>query len=245
MQGAAIALDLLEMLGTQRIKILGKDLKFGEKIELQIFGKGTHFCGACGIEDDLKHAQQSRGEKSRLATPSVFNPFSCNSEELHYRGKNNKFFPVTMNNKPALFLASILPFLAGCTTEVGADGQPHSVMTPLGVAAVQAVTAAGIGAGTGALCRGVNPVATGAIAAGAGSVGSQAITAFIPKAGQNGGGSQQQAANGPLYRMTSDGSFVPAKIRYTQMPDGTYAPRYPEGVRLYRQLQNGSFVQVQ
>jgi hypothetical protein len=148
-----------------------------------------------------------------------------------------------MKNQTAVLLASLLPFIAGCTTEIGADGQPHSVMTPVGVAATQAVTAAAIGAGTGALCRGVNPVATGAISAGAGSIGSQAVTAFIPKAGSQ--GSQQQAPSGPLYRMTSDGSFVPAKIRYTQMSDGSYAPSYPQGVRLYRQLPNGSFVQVQ
>lgn len=131
-------------------------------------------------------------------------------------------------------------FASGCTTEIGPNGQPRSVVTPVGAAAIQAVTAAGIGAGTGALMHGVNPVAAGAISAGAGSVGSQAITAFIPKAGAQ--SSAQQSANPTLYVSTSDGSFVPAKVRYVQQPDGSYVPTYPSGRNLYRQLPNGSFV---
>ena len=66
--------------------------------------------------------------------------------------------------------ASVL-VLGACTTEMTPDGRQRSVMTPMGAAAVQAITAAGIGAGTGAMMRGVNPVAAGAISAGAGSVG--------------------------------------------------------------------------
>ncbi len=136
-------------------------------------------------------------------------------------------------------LAATTALLAACTTEVGPNGQPRSVMTPMGAAAVQAVTAAGIGAGTGALMHGVNPVAAGAISAGAGSVGSQAINAFIPKAGSQ--SSAQQSANPTLYVRTSDGSFVPAKVRYVQQPDGSYVPSYPSGRSLYRQLPNGAF----
>jgi hypothetical protein len=75
-------------------------------------------------------------------------------------------------------LAGVFGF-SGCATEIGPDGQPHSVITPVGAAALQTITAAGIGAGTGALLRGVNPVAAGAISAGAGSIGSQAIDAVI------------------------------------------------------------------
>jgi len=117
----------------------------------------------------------------------------------------------------------------------------------MGAAVVQGVTAAGIGAGTGALMRGVNPVAAGAIAAGAGSVGSQAINAFIPQAGK---GSSSSSGNPPsqsqqLYVRTSSGSFMPAKISYIQQPDGSYAPSYPRGQQLYRQLPNGSFAPVQ
>lgn len=137
-------------------------------------------------------------------------------------------------------------FSSGCTTQIGADGQPHQVMTPLGAAAVQAVTAAGIGAGTGALLKGVNPVAAGAISAGAGSVGSQAINAFIPKSsGQQGGPApvpQQAQGNTQLYTRSGN-SFVPAKISYVQQMDGSYAP-VSSGGKLYRQMPNGAFIQV-
>ena len=68
------------------------------------------------------------------------------------------------NSTLTLSLATIVSlFAGGCTTEVGPNGQPRSVMTPLGAAAVQGVTAAAIGAGTGALMRGVNPVAGGTV----------------------------------------------------------------------------------
>lgn len=75
---------------------------------------------------------------------------------------------------------ALLP-LAACTTEVAPNGQSRQVMTPTGAAVVQGLSAAAIGAGTGAMMKGVNPVAAGAISAGAGSVGSQAINALIPK----------------------------------------------------------------
>ena len=118
-------------------------------------------------------------------------------------------------------------------------------MTPMGAAALQAVTAAGIGAGTGTLMRGVNPVAAGAISAGAGSVGSQAINAFIPKSsgGSSAQGNQQQTTQ-TLYTRTSDGGFTPAKISYLQQVDGSYAPSYPRGKQLFRQLPNGTFAPV-
>jgi len=143
-------------------------------------------------------------------------------------------------------LASTL-FFSGCTTEIGPNGQPHQVMTPLGAAAVQGVTAAAIGAGTGALMRGVNPVAAGAISAGAGSVGSQAINAFIPKSsGQQGVAApfpqQQSEANVQLYTRSGN-SFVPAKIRYVQQMDGSYAP-VSSGGKLYRQMPNGAFIPI-
>ena len=150
--------------------------------------------------------------------------------------------------KPSLFsLATITALIAsGCTTQIGADGQPHQVMTPFGAAAVQAVTAAGIGAGTGALLKGVNPVAAGAISAGAGSVGSQAINAFIPKSsGQQGGSApvpQQAQGNTQLYTRSGN-SFVPAKISYVQQMDGSYAP-VSSGGKLYRQMPNGAFIPV-
>lgn len=133
--------------------------------------------------------------------------------------------------------------LAACTTEIGPNGQPRQVMTPFGAAALQAVTAAGIGAGTGAMMRGVNPVAAGAISAGAGSVGSQAINAFIPKSSGQGGGYQQQPAAQQLYVRSGDG-FAPAKISYVQQSDGSYVPSYPRGRQLFRQLPNGSFAPV-
>jgi len=148
-----------------------------------------------------------------------------------------------MKTSSLLTLVSTTTLLAACTTEVGPNGQPRQVMTPFGAAAVQAVTAAGIGAGTGALMRGVNPVAAGAISAGAGSVGSQAINAFIPKASSQGGGYQSQPTNQQLYVRSGD-SFVPAKISYAQQPDGSYVPSYPRGKQLFRQLPNGSFAPV-
>lgn len=145
-----------------------------------------------------------------------------------------------------LALATTL-FVSGCTTEIGPNGQPHQVMTPLGAAAVQGVTAAAIGAGTGALMRGVNPVAAGAISAGAGSVGSQAINAFIPKSsGQQGVAApfpqQQPQANVQLYTRSGN-SFVPAKIRYVQQMDGSYAP-VCSGGKLFRQMPNGAFIPI-
>lgn len=142
-------------------------------------------------------------------------------------------------------LVSVSALLAACTTEIGPNGQPRKVMTPMGAAAVQAITAAGIGAGTGALMPNMNSVAAGAISAGAGSVGSQAIGALIPKASGNsgnGGGYQQQSANQQLYVRTSEGGFTPAKISYVQQPDGSYVPSYPRGRQLFRQLPNGTFV---
>lgn len=151
-----------------------------------------------------------------------------------------------MKTTSLLSLVSVASLLSACTTEIGPNGQPRSVMTPMGAAVVQGLTAAGIGAGTGALMRGVNPVAAGAIAAGAGSVGSQAINAFIPKS--SGGGSAQaapqQQTTQTLYVRTSDGGFTPAKISYLKQVDGSYAPSYPRGKQLFRQLPNGSFVQV-
>ena len=54
-----------------------------------------------------------------------------------------------MKNTAILSLFSSAILLSGCTTEMGPDGRPRSVMTPMGAAAVQAVSAAGIGAGTG------------------------------------------------------------------------------------------------
>lgn len=150
-----------------------------------------------------------------------------------------------MKTTSLLSLASIAALLSACTTEIGPNGQPRSVMTPMGAAALQAVTAAGIGAGTGALMPHMNSVAAGAISAGAGSVGSQAINAFIPKA--SGGGSAQapqQQTTQTLYVRTSDGGFTPAKISYVKQVDGSYVPSYPRGKQLFRQLPNGSFVQV-
>ena len=141
-------------------------------------------------------------------------------------------------------LFSLIPaaaLLSACTTEVGPNGQPRQVMTPTGAAVVQGLSAAAIGAGTGALMRGVNPVAAGAISAGAGSIGSQAINAFIPKS--SGSQSGQQQTNQQLFVRSGD-SFVPAKISYIQQPDGSYAPSYPRGKQLFRQLQNGSFAPV-
>ena len=141
---------------------------------------------------------------------------------------------------PSLLIVSMAVLITGCTTEVGPNGQQRSVMTPLGAAGLQAVTAAGIGAGTGALMRGVNPVAAGAMSAGAGSVGSQAINAFIPKS-SSGPQYSSQPQNQALYIRRGDGSFVPAQSRYTQQPDGSYAPSYSSGRTLYRQFPDGSF----
>jgi hypothetical protein len=148
-----------------------------------------------------------------------------------------------MKTTSLLSLASLAALLAGCTTEIGPNGQPRQVMTPMGAAVLQGVTAAGIGAGTGALMHGVNPVAAGAISAGAGSIGSQAINAFIPKSSGSGGGYQQQPSNQQLYVRSGD-SFVPAKINYVQQGDGSFVPSYPRGKTLFRQLPNGSFTPV-
>lgn len=148
-----------------------------------------------------------------------------------------------MKTSSLLSITSAAALLAGCTTEIGPNGQPRQVMTPFGAAAVQTVTAAGIGAGAGALMPHMNSVAAGAIAAGAGSVGSQAINAFIPKSSGQGGGYQSQPTNQQLYVRSGD-SFVPAKISYIQQPDGSYVRSYPRGKQLFRQLPNGSFAPV-
>jgi hypothetical protein len=147
-----------------------------------------------------------------------------------------------MKTSSLAVLISASALLAACTTEIGPDGQPRQVMTPTGAAALQAITAAGIGAGTGALMPGMNSVAAGAISAGAGSVGSQAINAFIPKSSGQ-GGYQQQPTNQQLYVRSGD-TFVPAKISYVQQPNGSYVPSYPRGRQLFRQLPNGSFAPV-
>ena len=77
-----------------------------------------------------------------------------------------------MKTSTLLTIAVTATMLSACTTEIGPNGQPRQVMTPMGAAAVQAITAAGIGAGTGALMPHMNSVAAGAISAGAGSVGN-------------------------------------------------------------------------
>lgn len=143
-------------------------------------------------------------------------------------------------------IATLAALLTGCATEIGPDGQPRKVMTPMGAAALQAVTAAGIGAGTGALMPHMNSVAAGAISAGAGSVGSQAINAFIPKSSGSGSApaSSGQQGSQTLYTRTSDGGFTPAKISYVQQMDGSYVPSYPRGKQLFRQLPNGAFAPV-
>ena len=144
-----------------------------------------------------------------------------------------KTFPLL----PAAIITAF--FVSGCTTEVGPNGQTRQVMTPTGAAVVQGLSAAAIGAGTGALMPGVNPVAAGAISAGAGSIGSQAINAFIPKSSGSGGGAPQQT-NQQLYVRSGD-SFIPAKTSYIQQPDGSYAPVSPRGKQLFRMMPNGSF----
>ena len=146
------------------------------------------------------------------------------------------------NVSPLSIISICVLFATGCTTEVGPNGQSRSVLTPLGAAAVQGLTAAAIGAGTGALLPGVNPVAAGAISAGAGSIGSQAISIFIPRSSGSSNGSQQQT-NQQLFVRSGDG-FMPAHISYMQQPDGSYVPSYPRGKQLFRQLPNGSFVPV-
>ncbi|MEI7962964.1 MAG: hypothetical protein WCI42_03960 [Verrucomicrobiota bacterium] len=151
----------------------------------------------------------------------------------------------TTSPRSFLSLASIAILVSGCTTEIGPNGQPRSVMTPMGAAAVQAVTAAGIGAGAGALMPNMNSVATGAISAGAGSVGSQAINALIPKSsGGSSAQAYQQQTNQTLYTRSSEGGFTPAKISYLKQVDGSYAPSYPRGKQLFRQLPNGAFSPV-
>jgi len=151
----------------------------------------------------------------------------------------------TISPLSLLSLASIALLVSGCTTEIGPNGQPRSVMTPMGAAAVQAVTAAGIGAGAGALMPNMNSVAAGAISAGAGSVGSQAINALIPKSsGGSSAQAYQQQSNQTLYTRSSEGGFTPAKISYLKQVDGSYAPSYPRGKQLFRQLPNGAFSPV-
>ena len=150
-----------------------------------------------------------------------------------------------MKTTSLIALASTAVLLSSCTTEIGPNGQPRSVMTPMGAAAVQAVTAAGIGAGAGALMPNMNSVAAGAISAGAGSVGSQAINAFIPKSsGGSSAQASQQQTNQTHYTRSSEGGFTPAKISYLKQVDGSYAPSYPRGRQLFRQLPNGAFSPV-
>jgi hypothetical protein len=156
-------------------------------------------------------------------------------------------------------LTVALLFVTGCTTVTGPNGQPQSVMNPMGAAVVQTLASTALGAGTGALMRGVNPVAIGAVSSGVGSIGSQVINSFIPQGGQQ--QPQQQSYNptpvtygvnqrqsvassggsASLYQRQYDGSFVPASVSYQQMSDGSYAPVSSSGKPLYRLLANGSF----
>jgi hypothetical protein len=146
-----------------------------------------------------------------------------------------------------LSISSLL--VAGCATEIGPDGRQRSVMTPMGAAVLQTATAAGIGAGTGAIMgKNANPVAVGAVSAGAGSIGSQAINTFVPKAGQQPQYQQQpvQQQQQPEYFFRNpDGRFVPATATYVQQPDGTYVPSYPPGRKIFQRLPNGAFAPVQ
>ena len=69
-QGTAVTLDLAEVGSLKGIEIIRQDLKLGQKVELEILGKGTHFRRACGIEDDLKHSDQDSGKRMPSATAS-------------------------------------------------------------------------------------------------------------------------------------------------------------------------------
>jgi len=110
----------------------------------------------------------------------------------------------------------------------------------MGAAVVQTLTSTAIGAGTGAMMHGSNPVAIGAVSAGAGSVGGQVLNAFIPQASSQ---PQPVVSNGgaSFYQRRSDGSFVPASVSYQQMSDGSVVPVSSSGRRLYRLLPNGAF----
>ena len=57
---AAVPLDSAEIFPVERTKIIGKDLELGEEVELEILGKGAHFRGADGIEDDLEHGKEAK-----------------------------------------------------------------------------------------------------------------------------------------------------------------------------------------
>ena len=84
----------------------------------------------------------------------------------------------------ACSLAIIALTLPSCTTVVGPDGQPRQVMTPMGAAITQTLVSTGVGAGTGALMNKAPGWANGMVSAGAGSIGSQVVNAFIPQSGQ-------------------------------------------------------------
>ncbi len=153
-----------------------------------------------------------------------------------------------MKHIAPLFAIPLL--LSGCATEIGPDGRQRSVMTPMGAAVLQTATSAGIGAGTGAIMgKNANPVAVGAVSAGAGSVGSQVINTFVPK--QSAQQPQYQQAPAPQYQQpeyffrSPDGRFVPATANYVQQPDGSYAPSFPRGRQLFQRLPNGAFAPVQ
>jgi hypothetical protein len=60
MKRATVALDPAEILPVEGTEIIGKDLELGEKVELEILGKGAHFRGADGIEDDLEHGKEAK-----------------------------------------------------------------------------------------------------------------------------------------------------------------------------------------
>jgi len=134
-----------------------------------------------------------------------------------------------MKKLSLVLLSSTTLLLAACETVTGPNGQPRSVMTPLGAGILQTVIATGVGAGSGALLRNQQGWANGMVSGGVSSIASQAVNAFVPQTGYQQTRYAQPQYSSPQY---------PVQNGYNQ-------PRPSQGQTLYYRRPDGSFAPVQ
>lgn len=137
-----------------------------------------------------------------------------------------------------LLLIAALPFLSACSTIQGPDGRIHRVVSPEGMAVLEAVTAVGVGAGTGALMRNTPGWANGAVSGLAGDVTGQILRNVVP--------SQEKVMKEYL-----QGAILPAQLQMqvAGLPsfagvDNPQPAQVQNGVPIYVKSVNGEFVRV-
>ena len=132
-----------------------------------------------------------------------------------------------MNLWSRLVLVLLATPFTGCTTIVGPDGRPRSVMSREGMALLETAVAAGIGAGTGALMENSDGWASGSVSGAAADVAGQVLRNVIPTEQSVYRAQPQQVpfnAYPQLAQMVGVTQPVVSATQqlYTRRPDGTF-----------------------